>query len=466
MATLKELLKPDQLQAAEEFEHWLNNTSIPVCGLFASAGFGKSWCAKYLIEDIVMKNSNYVPLVTSMTHSAVAVLADFVGMAVSTCHSAMGWIPYVDKETGEEGVSTPTMRDRNAEPRLPENTLLIVDEAGLMGHTEVRLLVEEAAKTGARILLLGDHKQCFPVFKEGEKECIPSYDYCQNHGQLLSLTIPKRVEEGDMIYKLSVKAREAVDGAPQPKPITALNADGSGKGVRHVEDIEELSYIAFRAGVRDGNTRNIKVLTFTNKRSLTLNRKIRKKVLGLKDPTPVVGEEMVANTTIQDATGDNTLIRNNELLIVKSVEKTSSHGLDGAFIQYQHQNGFGEWVDLEEIVFVPSTPSKLIDRMKKLSNDAKAFKANGFDQDASQAWRSFFSLKEGCADIRFTYAMTINKSQGVTLKHALVDLCDIDSCRSREQKARLAYTAYTRPTHFLTIEGELDVSANHQFGSF
>lgn len=463
MESLLTQLKPDQLKAAEEFEHWLNNTTIPVCGLFASAGFGKSWCAKYLIADIILKNSNYIPVVTSMTHSAVAVLANFVEMAVSTLHSTMGWIPYIDKETGEEGVSTPYMRDRNAEPRLESKHIIIVDEAGLMGHTEVRLLIEEAAKVGARVLLIGDHKQCFPVFKEGEKECIPSYDYTKNHGKLLTLTIPKRVDENDMIYKISLKAREAVDGAPHPKPVTALNPDKSGKGVRHVDDIEEMAYKAFKAGVRDGNTRNIKVLAFTNKRCLTLNRKIRKNVLGLTDPTPVIGEEMVANTTIQNATGDVCLIRNNELVIVKSVEKTTSYGLDGAFIQYSNMDG----EDIEEVVFVPSSPAKLADRLKKLSNDAKAFKANGFDSDASQAWRTFFSLKEGCADIRFTYAMTINKAQGVTLKHALIDLWDIDACRSKEQKARLAYTGYTRPTDYLTIEGELDAASDSpHFGGF
>jgi len=461
--SLKDKLKADQLEAAEKFEDWLNNSTETVCGLFAAAGFGKSWCARYLIEEVIINNSNYTPIITSMTHSAVAVLADFVGRGVTTCHSAMGWIPFVDKDTGEEGISTPAMRDKNCEPRLPKDSILIVDEAGLLGHTEMRLLVEEAEKTGAKILLIGDHKQCFPVFKEGEKECIPSHDYAKHHGTILELTIPKRVDKDDEIYKLSTLARLAVDGADHPKPVTALNPDGK-TGVRHIEDIEDIANAAFKAGVRDGNTRNIKVLTFTNKRSLTLNRKIRKNVLGHKDTCPVVGEEMVANTTIQSSTGDTCLIRNNELVIVKSVEKTESHGLEGAFVQFTRTDSFGKQEDVEEIVFVPASPGKLMDRLRKLSNDAKAFKANGFDQDASQAWRAFFALKEGCADIRFTYAMTINKAQGVTLKHALVDLWDIDGCRSREQKARMAYTAYTRPTTYLTIEGELDAKPNIQFG--
>ena len=96
----------DQLLVAKEFEEWLNNTMEQTCGLFASAGFGKSFMAKYLIDEVIIKNSNYQPVLTSMTHSAVSVLTDFTGLTVSTLHSLMGWIPYVDKETGEEGLST------------------------------------------------------------------------------------------------------------------------------------------------------------------------------------------------------------------------------------------------------------------------------------------------------------------------------------------------------------------------
>lgn len=440
----------DQEKASDEFEDWLNNSKEQTCGLWASAGFGKSWCTKHLVDEVIIKNSNYTPILASMTHSAVAVLADFVGRGAATLHSLMGWIPYVDKDTGEEGLSTPKMRDQNAEPRLSKGMIIIIDEAGLMGHDELRMLLEDLNESGARALFIGDHKQCYPVIKEGQRLCIPAYEHSRVK---FELTIPKRVDEGDMIYKLSQKFRAAVDGAPQPRLKTLLNKDGSGKGVRHVDDIEELAYKAFAAGVRDGNTHNIKVLAYTNKRCLTLNRKIRKKITGLKDPTPVVGEEMVANTTIQSATGDVCLIRNNEKVIVVSVEKTSSFGLEGAFIQFHRLDD--DQTEVEEVIFVPASPGKLTDRLKKLANDAKAFKANGFAIESSQAWRTFFSLKEGCADIRFTYAMTVNKSQGTTLKHVLVDLCDINSCRDYGQKTRMAYTATSRATDYCTIEGEL-----------
>lgn len=450
-------LYPDQLLAAKEFEHWLNDTPLQTCGLWASAGFGKSYSMKHMIDEVVLKDSNYIPVICSMTHSAVEVLSEFVGRDVSTLHSTMGWIPYVDKESGEEGLSTPRMRDRNAGPRLMNNHLLIVDEAGLMGHDELRLLLEELSLTGARVLFVGDHKQCYPVIKEGQELCIPAYNYSEAK---FELTEPKRTTEGDMIYKLALAYRASVDGADQPKLQTALNPDKK-TGVRVVDDLEDIAVPAFKAGIRDGDVRKIKCLTFTNKRALTLNRKIRKRVMGIKSPIPTVGEEMVANTSISESAGENILIRNNEKLIVKQVEATTSHGLEGAFIQFEYAmpkiiDGIPTICEVPEIVFVPATPAKLLDRMKKLSNDAKAFKANGFDEESRQAWRAFFSLKEDCADIRFTYAMTINKAQGVTLKHALVDMNDISICQDNGQMSRCAYTAVTRATHYVTIEGELD----------
>ena len=177
--------------------------------------------------------------------------------------------------------------------------------------------------------------------------------------------------------------------------------------------------------------------------------------MGLTDPTPIIGEEMVANTAIPTATGDNVLIRNNQLVFVKEVEKTDSYGLSGAFITFETLVD-NEMVEVEETVFVPGSPGKLQDRLKQIAKEANWLKQNNSEAEAKERWRAFYSLKEGCADIRFTYAMTVNKAQGTTLKHALVDLWDINTVRDHEQKVRLAYTAVSRATDYVTIEGELD----------
>lgn len=445
-------LMQDQEDCSAKFEEWLSGSDQTFAGLWACAGFGKSWTVKHLVDEVILRNSNYSPILTSMTHSAVDVLIEFTGMAVMTLHAFMGWVPYVDKETGEEGLSTPKMRDANAPNRTTSEMLIVVDEAGLMGHTEIALLIEECIETGARVLFVGDHKQCFPVIKDGERLCIPAYEATECY---LELTIPKRVDDGNVIYALSKAYRNTVDGARQPKLRTILNKDKK-TGIRHVDDIEEIAYKAFTAGIRDNNIRDIKVLAFTNARCLTLNRKIRKKVMGLKDPTPIVGEEMVANTSIENSTHDAVIIRNNQIVTVLEVEKTVQSGLEGAFILYADKDG----EPIEETVFVPASPAKFANRLKELARLAKDYAKNGKVDESKLSWRAFYALKEAVSDIRYTYAMTINKCQGRTLHHALIDMNDIAICQNREQAARLAYTAVTRATTYVTIEGELNATYN------
>lgn len=435
-------LYQDQIDAANLFMEWLNESDETFAGLWASAGYGKSFTVKHLL-DTVRDQSAYTPKVTSMTHSAVEVLSDFTGMEVSTLHSLMGWIPFVDKDTGEEGLSTPQQRKPNAKHTLKDSHLVIIDEAGLIGKTEMQLLREECQITGARVLFVGDHKQCFPVMKDDDELCIPAYDNTQCK---LELTIPKRTDDHNVIFKLSEAYRRTVDGARQPKLRTILNPDNK-TGVRVVDDLEEVAVSAFKAGVRDGNIEAIKILAYTNARCLTLNRKIRKKVLGINDTLPRVGEEMVANNAIETSAGDMVMIRNNQRVIVKEVEPTVSYGLDGAFILFTDLDK----EPFEDTVFVPSSPSKLLSRLKEIANEAR----NADKEEAKPLWRAFYSLRDSVADIRFTYAMTINKAQGITLHHALVDLNDMNIARNREAAARMAYTAVTRATTYVTIEGEL-----------
>ena len=442
-------LMEDQERAASQLELWLNKSKQTFVGLWACAGYGKTYTAKHMVVEVIIKHTNYMPVLTSMTHSACDVLAEFTGMDVTTLHAFMGWVPQVNKDTGEEYLSTPQMRKPEAKHKTNDRMLILIDEAGMCGHEECKLLAEEVAITGARVMFIGDHKQTFPVIKEGERLCVPAYEMTEG---FLELTIPKRADRDNTIYKLSTKYRETVDGGPQPNLCTALNVDGK-TGVRHVDDIEEMAYLAFAAGIRDGNTDNIKVLAFTNTRCLTLNRKIRKKVMKRKNGVPVVGEIMVANTAITDAS-DEVMIANNQRVEVVSVEETESYGMKGAFIQYKDLEG----EECKEIVFVPESPGMLADRLKKMSTEAKGMTANGFKEEASELWRLFYSLKSSCVDIRYTYAMTVNKAQGITLKHALIDMSDINKASyfNREMAARLAYTAVTRGDTFVTIEGELD----------
>ena len=435
-------LYPDQEQVAQDFEVWLESSSLDdVAGLWASAGFGKSHMVKYIVDLVNKCHKKHTVLLTSMTHSAVEVLEGLTGETVTTLHSAMRWVPAFNVKTGEEYLKTPK------KPSLADSgaTLMLVDEAGLMGHDEVKLLLDSAFACGVKLLLIGDHKQCYPVVKRNQKLCIPAYEATNT---FFALTVPKRVNANDMIYKLSTKYRESVDGARQPNLRTLMNLDDPNKGIVVVDDIEEAAFAAFTRAKAGDYIRDVKVLAFTNNRCLRINKKIRKHVFGISDPAPFIGEELVANEHIEHplAGVNEALIKNNQRVIVEFVEDTEQFGIPGY------------WVGLEGIkeqVFLPRNVAAVKRRKQELANEANKLKAEGKQGAASDKWKQFYRIKKGCADLRNSYAMTVNKCQGRTLKHVLIDMYDLDTCRDAGQKTRLAYTGVSRATDVVEIEGEL-----------
>ena len=448
------MLYPDQQAASDKFFNWLDeptslHTEQHIAGLWSSAGFGKSHLCKHLIDNMLDKGLSVG--VTSMTHAACEVLNKLTGMDVKTLHSTMGWIPSYDKKTGEEFLKVPS-KDRC--PLIESGIeFLLIDEAGLMGHEELGLLIQRTKLAGVRVLFVGDHKQCFPVNKAGEKECVPAFEADQI---FLELTTPKRVNEEDVLYQLCLAYRGTVDGRRQPKLRNARNKDGSGKGLYISEDIEEDAFEAFSKAKEAGeDLRKIKVLCYTNARSISLNRKIRKHVFGIKDSRPYVGEEVQANTTISDSLDEVILIRNNQLLTVLDIEDGTEHGTKGWWLGLEDVLS---GLPIPEPVFVAASHAALKSRMDSIKREAQDFKKKGKQQQAQERWFKFFQMKKFFADIRNTYAITINKCQGSTLAHALIDMDNISSCRSDEQAARMAYTGVSRATDKVTIEGCLTSS--------
>jgi hypothetical protein len=432
----------DQKMASKRFEKWLNEEDTLTCGLWASAGFGKSYMAKYLINNIVKASSNYRPVLCSMTHSACKVLSGFLDQEVNTIHSVLGLIPMFDRETGDEFLSTPAMREKKPKPRLKEGDLVVVDEAGLMGNTELKYLISEAKKNHARILFIGDHKQLFPILNDDEQKCIPAYIATTCY---IKLTEPKRVAKKDVLFSLATKYRDSITGGRQPK-LKSIMIDG--KGLKLTEDLEEDAIEAFKKG--DHN--KVKILCFTNERALTLNRKIRKKVLRKASTLPDIGEIMVANTTIGSSVDkEEILIRNNQLLRVIGTREGVKKEVKGAYVSFCTMEG----ETLEEQVFIAESPNTLREKQSFYQKSARKLARSGDKAKAKNYWQAYFMLKEECADIRYTYAMTVNKAQGITIEHALIDLDDINKCQDYEQKCRLAYTAVTRATTLVTVEGEI-----------
>ena len=430
-------LYPDQLKVAEDFKTWLFESNIPFAGLFAGGGYGKSHMVGYLLE--ILKKTDLPVVVTSMTHVAAEVLADFTGNPVSTLHSAFGWYLEECTETGKVLLMSPEKSP------IQHGSVIIVDEAGMVNNQVLAALIDAATAFDLRILGVGDNKQTFPVEKDGVPTGVPFYDHCKVR---FTLGIPKRQSEGDIVFALCQRMRQSVDGGRFPNFKTIEQGDGRG-----VYDSDDFTDDIIKAYDAASSPDQVKVLSYTNKKAIKYNKIIRKHVLGVDTNEPQVGEELVANTTIKEydneAGGDVIIIANNERVTVLGTEAGEEWGLSGWWTRIVN-------FDKDEYtVFVPESPAVKDRELKKLSREAKEAKAEGKSGVARYCWGEYFNVLNKTADLRPTFAITVTKSQGSTYEHVLVDLNDIDRCWDRETKARLAYTAVSRASKKVTVDGYL-----------
>jgi len=429
-------LYPDQLKVADDFKSWLFESQIPFAGLWASGGYGKSYMVAHLLT--ILKRTDLNVLCASMTHVAAEVLSDFIDQPVTTLHSTFGWFLEECTDTGKV-----ILKSGDKVP-VPAGSLVIVDEAGMVNKQVLAALIEQAEALNLRILFVGDNKQTFPVEDDGVPDGVPAYDYCKVK---FELTIPKRQTEGDVVFSLCQRLRKSVDGGRFPELSTVMR---NGKGVIDSDDFSGDIIKAYDAA---SHPSKVKVLTYTNKKAIKYNKIIRKHVLGIDTMEPQFGEELVANTTIKEydneAGGDVIIIANNERVRVLGTEAGEEWGLNGWWTKIVN-------IEKEEFtVFVPESPSVKDRELKRLKYEANEAKAEGKTGVARYTWGEYFNVLNKTADLRPTFAITVNKAQGSTFDHVLIDLNDIDRCWDRESKARLAYTGVSRASKLVTVDGYL-----------
>lgn len=116
------------------------------------AGTGKTTCLKEVIEE------HGVPILLAPTGKAALRLSEATGETAKTLHR---WL-YQTREDEKTGklIFAPKPLE---ELLIPENKLIVVDEASMIGRDLWKDLLDAAAYTECNILLVGDHFQLPPV---------------------------------------------------------------------------------------------------------------------------------------------------------------------------------------------------------------------------------------------------------------------------------------------------------------
>ena len=303
--------------------------------------------------------------------------------------------PFIDSVTEELlGWEKRDELDRNYD-------IVVIDEASMCSFQ----IVEDIQKHGVRILAVGDHGQLPPVMSEGSLVSRP----------MLRLEKIHRQAEGSPIIQLSRVMRE--EGR-----LARELADGDRLRFGSTRDLTHPSLAAMLTKEK----LDAAVLCWRNATRVHVNRTVRGH-LGYAGKPPQVGEPLVAlknhppifNGFRGLVTEEATSPFKDEWWLMKTKIEFPDDGLPAT----------DEEVCREQ--FHRPRPFASVDELEKAGIKVHSMGAAGHLYD-------------------FSYAMTIHKMQGSSVKHAVV-VVDWRQDYSNENTRRLAYTAITRGSERVTI---------------
>lgn len=421
------------------------------------AGTGKTTVLQILVMELVGEDPHRDWIwVTAPTHKAAKVLYEklqeqsaFAPVPV-TIHHALGLKPKKVLPGQPEGFV------RTGEVRVCRESLIIVDECSMIGAELHRLILQAAKDLDCRVLFTGDPKQLQPV---NERRTSPAF------GAETKWELTEVVRHAGAVLDLATAVRTMPkNGLPCVR--TRVGEKSSVYSYPGMEDLIGAWEAALKAHPRPV------FLCWTNKVRREFNKRARCVIYGDDVPDFMAGDQLVTLKAYE--VGGRILLSNNAYVDVVQAEFTSVAPVEELDFSYEcwrlQLEGFGciyVLADAEAKRFKKDVTE--LGKEVKAAND-KANAAYDFaleqvmaglkvsreeaqghrlviaaQQQVSQArdrWRDeYFALKDFFAEVDFSYAVTIHKSQGSTYEKVFIHN---DYLRAREELLQLLYVAVTR----------------------
>jgi exodeoxyribonuclease-5 len=439
----------DQRKAFDFLNAFLANPALKEAVLKGYAGVGKTWLAGYWLESVLQDESSENVCIAAPTHKALDVLRQKCGhlnVTFKTLHSLLG----VMVRKTDEGDSETDRFD----PDL-SFTLVVVDEASMV-NKEFREILASTIKSGkiGKVLYIGDPAQLPPVKEDISPVFLLEHEF----------TMKEVVRYDGKIIKVATMLRERIadgDTFTLPDLIEAAGDDISDRSVS-VINRDALYKWAQTAIAKQLDCR---IVAWTNASVLTHNERMHR--LCFPDaPFFGVGERCIANDSYvlrapargerqseQDALYNGELLTVNECAVLDPL---------GAPVETRDvwQAIFERGVLLYNVratrdtgqeisVVVPFSEERRAFVHKQLNDEIYQMGRNGSRADPKYQFlvKVRKQINRLCP-LRHSYACTIHKSQGSTYDVCIVDFGDV--YRS-EDRARLMYVGFTRPSKFLVL---------------
>lgn len=430
-------------------------------GLFGYAGVGKTVTTGAIIKSL---NELYPEgvIICATTHKASrelekALMSMGIDRKCSTIHRILGLRLVRDMSTGKESYQpNPKKATLNDKTRV-----VILDEASMLSKENYTLLME-SLRPHQSVIFVGDDCQLPPV---SDGKLCPAF---QN-------------ETTNRIYKLTKVVRH--DG-PILQLATATRKRKYGRipfVEKGTEESQVVSYpslnawkeaaINFAASEEScNNTNYTRILAWTNKNVVEMNRRVREELYGDNADPFIVGERLISHNIIVNPEDSSPLIYSTTEMTVHSVKEAhiqlhgdtykelaiASHG-ENLFKEGKKQcEEWQSWIIQAEVPGMGTVGFRVLDPseisrwrkcqkvLKELAHETSA------KSDRRAYFKTYFYRKDSFGFVQPAAALTIHKSQGSTYKHVFLHP-DLDGCRESRTKNRLAYVGITRAAQTLHV---------------
>lgn len=411
------MLTLEQGTAVEAMEAFLSDPAQSFFLLAGSAGTGKTYCIKHLV-DVVRGRLIF----TAPTNKATRVLRDTLTSDTykPECRTIFSLLGLRLEANG----MVKELKEPEDPVDLTKYRAVIVDEASMVNSNLWKYIESTAEEQNVKFIFLGDPAQLPPV---GELSS-PVWSKCNAVAEL------KRVMRHDnAILALATTLRTQVTHPiPQFKRKTEV-AEGEGVWDCSHEEFEKVMMDYARAG-RFSCPNGAKAIAWRNATVDILNTKIRSKIFDNPAQPWLPEDRIILMEPAMGADGQPIAATDEEGTVTR-VEAD----------RHPEYSGFHIWR-----VTVMTDDNRLI-TLRVLHEDSKGLFDKHLTRLAEEAkatprrWKAFWDFKEAFHYIRHSYAITAHRAQGSTYDTVFVDWRDILINRNRGEAFRCLYVACTRP---------------------
>jgi ATP-dependent exoDNAse (exonuclease V) alpha subunit len=426
-------LTPEQQDVHDKAVDFYRTPGVTFLSLEGWAGVGKTFTTQRIIKTLQSQNPNIKIAMTAPTHKAVKVtraMAEEYGIEnveFLTIYSCLGMILDNNQEIRHT--------KKAAEGSFADMDLVIIDEASMLPRNAFAELEATAKALNIPVILMGDSFQLPPV-----KE--PNSIAFEKAQIKLRLDKIMRQEQGNPILEVTASLRDDIRNHTSKTVIRSKINKELDKGVYALNGPAWVKSVEnnFVSDEYKEDPDLFRVLAWTNHRVDSLNRKIRKLLVGETESPFIPGERLITRRPIAEGEGSQRvqLAYTDEECEVIDIALTT-HPLYANFsIQ------FSVWAirlltvreEVAEVYLLHrDSVADYWSTLNTLKDRAKT--------DRGQ-WRAAHNFEDSFADLQPPHALTVHRSQGSTYKNVFVDLIDCYKNPDVLERNKLLYVACSR----------------------